>query len=89
MDQGSSGGVLAGAAVARKLATKLATRVGLVFLVPRLAPWRYVRGMADISGALAGGLSVVDRNDCQGRRCLMLQVVHADAGCQQQLMRAL
>ena len=41
----------------RKLAIKLAQRVGLTFLEPRLAPWRYTRADAgaDLDARLGGG----------------------------------
>ncbi|GLC39358.1 hypothetical protein PLESTM_000887300 [Pleodorina starrii] len=49
---GSEGNVLA-----RKLTVKLVTRIGLTFLKPRAAPWRYVRGGASLDvtlGAASG-----------------------------------
>lgn len=47
---------LAANVLARKLATKLLQRVGLTFLKPRLAPWRYVREDASLDRTLAGKL---------------------------------
>lgn len=44
---------LATNALARKLAVKLAQRVGLAMLPPQLAGWRYVRAAADLSNNLA------------------------------------
>ena len=43
--------------LARKLGVKLAQRVGLTFLEPRMAPWRYVREDvgADIQERLGAG----------------------------------
>lgn len=46
---------LAGNMLARKLAIKLAQRVGLTFLQPRLAPWRYRRGGGDGGPAFGDG----------------------------------
>lgn len=50
---GGAGGVLA-----RKLAVKLGQRVGLTFLEPRLAPWRYTREDAgdSLDARLGAGL---------------------------------
>ncbi|EFJ45543.1 hypothetical protein VOLCADRAFT_94333 [Volvox carteri f. nagariensis] len=39
-------------ALARKLTVKLVTRIGLTFLKPRVAPWRYVRGGASLDVTL-------------------------------------
>ncbi|KXZ49841.1 hypothetical protein GPECTOR_19g292 [Gonium pectorale] len=39
-------------ALARKLSVKLVTRIGLTFLAPRAAPWRYVRGGASLDVTL-------------------------------------
>ena len=42
--------------LARKLAIKLRQRIGLTFLAPRLAPWRYVRtDNTSLDLTLAGG----------------------------------
>lgn len=38
----------------RKLALKLAQRVGLALLPPRAAAWRYVKRCSDIRDTLAG-----------------------------------
>ena len=36
----------------RKLAVKLVQRLGLVFLPPRIAPWRYQRGFRSLLAGL-------------------------------------
>ncbi|GLI66673.1 hypothetical protein VaNZ11_010603, partial [Volvox africanus] len=43
--------------LARKLSVKLVTRIGLTFLKPRAAPWRYVRGGASLDVTLEAGAS--------------------------------
>ncbi|KAG2492086.1 hypothetical protein HYH03_009582 [Edaphochlamys debaryana] len=48
-------GDLSGNVLARKLSVKLITRVGLTFLPPREASWRYVRGGASLDDTLAPG----------------------------------
>jgi hypothetical protein len=62
-DGGSSGGsssaagaCLGGSSLARRLAVKLAQRVGLTLLAPRLARWRYVRQQATLLGGGGGPL---------------------------------
>lgn len=51
----AAGGV--GGVLARKLSVKLGQRLGLTFMEPRLAPWRYVRADAgtDLDVRLGGG----------------------------------
>ncbi|MEW5298424.1 MAG: hypothetical protein WDW36_001548 [Sanguina aurantia] len=44
---------LAGNALARKLAAKLTQRLGLTFLPPRLAPWRYSKDESSLDDTLA------------------------------------
>jgi hypothetical protein len=46
---------MAGNVLARMLAVKVVQRIGLTFLAPRLAPWRYVRGSAVLDTALTSG----------------------------------
>lgn len=48
----------------RKLALKLAQRVGLALLPPRAAAWRYVKRCSDIGDTLAG------TSDAGERKCL-------------------
>lgn len=49
---------LASNALARKLAVKLAQRIGLVMLPPQLAGWRYVRAAEDMASNLAANSGV-------------------------------
>ncbi|GBF90082.1 tubulin-folding cofactor D [Raphidocelis subcapitata] len=51
---GAAGACLAGSSLARRLAIKLASRVGLTLLPPRLARWRYVRQRATLLGGAGG-----------------------------------
>ena len=44
----------------RKLSAKLVTRLGLVFLEPRLAPWRYQRGNRHLLSAQGGAAAAAD-----------------------------
>ena len=46
---------LASNALARKLSIKLCQRVGLTFLEPRLAQWRYLKEDVDLDAVLGGG----------------------------------
>uniref|UniRef100_A0A7S3QWP0 Tubulin-specific chaperone D n=1 Tax=Dunaliella tertiolecta TaxID=3047 RepID=A0A7S3QWP0_DUNTE len=56
---GAAGEATAQGVLVRKLGVKLAQRVGLTFLEPRVAPWRYVRvdAGADIQERLGGEAS--------------------------------
>ncbi|GFR52318.1 hypothetical protein Agub_g14856, partial [Astrephomene gubernaculifera] len=50
-DSSSSGGG-GNNVLSRKLSVKLVTRIGLTFMAPRAAPWRYVRGGASLDETL-------------------------------------
>jgi len=59
----AAGACLGSSSLARRLAIKLAQRVGLTLLAPRLARWRYVRQKATLlGGAAAGGLEDLSSN---------------------------
>ena len=52
---GTAGACLGGSSLARRLAVKLAQRLGLTLLAPRLARWRYRRRHATLLGGGGGG----------------------------------
>ena len=59
-----------GGVLARKLVVKLTQRVGLTYLEPRIAPWRYVRADAgaDLQARLGGSQDLHAEADPQARR---------------------
>ena len=75
--------------LARKLSVKLVTRIGLTFLKPRLAPWRYVRGGAslDVTLGTAGEEAVRRVRTCGWRGDRGSRHRHAEDGSWRQRMR--
>jgi hypothetical protein len=53
--EGTAAACMAGSSLARRLAVKLAQRLGLTLLAPRAARWRYVRQRAMLLGGGASG----------------------------------
>lgn len=60
--------------VVRKLAIKLIQRVGLVYLKPVVAPWRYQRGTFNVLCLIQSHLQ-----SCIGRRCLQANLEKSSA----------
>jgi hypothetical protein len=83
LDQDAASG-LATNALARKLAVKLAQRVGLAMLPPQLAGWRYVQAAADLGSNLAGTASADATAVVTTPAADMASATAADAGAEEE-----